>query len=98
MNSKTCLDLSGLTVYDKKIKDFIANKNRDVENKLSSHSNNKSNPHNVTKAQIGLGLDIYFAMNKITAEQYSELTLLAEESYVEKEDGQPETDLSSDSL
>ena len=55
MNSKTCLDLSGLTIYDKKIKDFIANKNSDIENKLSSHSNNKSNPHNVTKAQIGLG-------------------------------------------
>lgn len=50
------------------------------------------------KAQATEKLDIYFAMNKITAEQYSELTLLAEESYTEKEDVQTETDLLSDSL
>lgn len=50
------------------------------------------------KSQATEKLDIYFAMNKITAEQYSELTLLAEEYYAEQEEGQTETDLLSDSL
>lgn len=63
---KKYLGLSGLQDVIKKIRDLITS----VENNLNSHTLNKSNPHKVTKEQIGLSN----VENKSSATIRSELT------------------------
>ena len=63
---KKYLGLSGLQDVIKKIRDLITS----VENNLNSHTLNKSNPHEVTKEQIGLSN----VENKSSATIRSELT------------------------
>lgn len=44
-----------LTQYDELIKQHIKGKDDTISQSITTHINDKSNPHNVTKAQIGLG-------------------------------------------
>lgn len=66
------LGLDGLEIYDEKIKahiDSIADSKANASD-LTSHTGNKSNPHGVTKAQVGLGS----VENKSSAAIRGELT------------------------
>lgn len=49
------LDKAGLQHYDEKIKAYVDSKSGDVNTNLTSHIDNKKNPHGVTKEQVGLG-------------------------------------------
>lgn len=72
MAKNTYLSLDGLEIYDEKIKahiDSIADSKANAS-ALTSHTGNKSNPHGVTKAQVGLGS----VENKSSATIRGELT------------------------
>lgn len=53
MAKKQYLDLAGLETYNDEIQAQLASKANSGD--LTSHTGNKSNPHGVTKAQVGLG-------------------------------------------
>lgn len=44
-----------LTQYDELIKQHIDDKESTINQSITTHINDKSNPHNVTKSQVGLG-------------------------------------------
>lgn len=50
---------------DSTIADIVSDA-QSLDDRLTSHSENKDNPHNVTKAQVGLGLVENFAIASIT--------------------------------
>lgn len=49
------LDNEGLTHFTGKMKDYADGKAGEVDGKVTSHIDNKKNPHGVTKEQVGLG-------------------------------------------
>lgn len=49
------LDKAGLQHYDEKIKAYVDSKSGGINTNLTSHIDNKQNPHKVTKEQVGLG-------------------------------------------
>lgn len=49
------LDNEGLTHFTGKMKEYADGKAGEVNNKVTTHVDNKENPHKVTKAQVGLG-------------------------------------------
>lgn len=52
------LDKAGLQHYDEKIKAYIDSKSDGVNTALTTHIDNKENPHKVTKEQDGLSNDV----------------------------------------
>lgn len=49
------LDNEGLTHFTGKMKGYADGKAGEVDSKVTTHVDNKKNPHGVTKAQVGLG-------------------------------------------
>ena len=49
------LDDKGLKTFTTKMKDYAEGKVNAVDKKVTTHVDNKENPHKVTKAQVGLG-------------------------------------------
>lgn len=49
------LDNEGLTHFTGKMKEYADGKAGEVDGKVTTHIDNKENPHGVTKAQVGLG-------------------------------------------
>lgn len=49
------LDNEGLTHFTGKMKDYADGKAGEVDSKVTTHVDNKKNPHGVTKEQVGLG-------------------------------------------
>ena len=49
------LDNEGLTHFTGKMKEYADGKAGEVDSKVTTHVDNKENPHKVTKAQVGLG-------------------------------------------
>lgn len=49
------LDKTGLQHYTEKVKAYVDSKSGGVNTDLTSHIDNKKNPHEVTKEQVGLG-------------------------------------------
>ncbi len=49
------LDNEGLTHFTGKMKEYADGKAGEVDSKVTTHVDNKKNPHKVTKAQVGLG-------------------------------------------